>query len=131
MASFLVQHITINKNHIDELQHVNNLVYLQFALDLAGAHWQSVVPTAFPIHYAWMIRRHEIDYLHQGFLGDQLELKTWVGKPTNVTWERHTTIIRPADGKILVQLTSTWMLMDTVRQRPVRLDESILKIFAD
>lgn len=129
MPASFTQHITVAPQHLDGNNHINNLVYLQMMLDIAGAHWQDVVPPDFPEHHVWLIRRHEIDYLAQGYLGDELEITTWVGQYTNVTWERHATITRREDGKILAKGISTWMLVDMQRQRPIRLDAGILGIF--
>ena len=129
MASSFTQRVTVAHHHLDGNMHINNLVYLQMMLDIAGAHWQDVVPPHFPEHHVWLIRRHEIDYLAQGFLGDELEITTWVGHYTHVTWERHATIARIGDGKILAKGISTWMLVDMQRQRPIRLDAEILKVF--
>ena len=36
------QKIRVTAAHLDELQHVNNVQYLQWVQDIAGAHWQSL-----------------------------------------------------------------------------------------
>ena len=35
--------ITVLADHLDELHHVNNVVYVQFMQEAAGKHWNSVV----------------------------------------------------------------------------------------
>lgn len=131
MPSSYQHTIIIGSADIDDLNHVNNVAYLRIALDAAGAHWRRVAPADFQTRFGWMVRRHEIDYLNQAFLGDELEVKTWVGERTNATWDRHTTITRVSDVKPILKLVSTWMLIDLERQRPVRIDERIVACFDD
>ncbi|MDO7599401.1 MAG: thioesterase, partial [Flavobacteriaceae bacterium] len=37
------QEVTVTESHLDQLQHVNNVQYLQWVQDIAGAHWQSLI----------------------------------------------------------------------------------------
>ena len=85
--------------HLDEVQHVNNVIYVQWMRDIAAEHWNTFVSEKLKNEVLWMIKRHEVDYFNQAFLGDELQMETWTGDYTNVTWKRHYRIIRPADNK--------------------------------
>jgi acyl-CoA thioester hydrolase len=91
--------------------------------DIAGEHWNSVATDKLKRALLWMIKRHEIDYFNQAFLGDQLVMETWTGDFTNVTWKRHYEIIRPADNKKIISASSVWIPFDRKTQRPRRVDE--------
>jgi acyl-CoA thioester hydrolase len=121
--------ITVTEAHLDELNHVNNVVYVQWMQEAAGKHWNSVSPAATEETILWMVRRHEIDYLNQAFLGDVLLMKTWTGDHTAVTWDRHYEVARQADGKKIIAAKSTWILLDKTTGRPKRVDENILARF--
>jgi acyl-CoA thioester hydrolase len=120
----------VTKDHIDDLQHVNNVVYVQFMQAVADKHWHSVALNELEKQVIWVVRRHEIDYLHQAVLGDELLIRTWTGEHTTVSWDRHYEIIRPADQKKIISAKSVWVLLDKTTGRPRRIEESLLKRFS-
>lgn len=121
--------LQVTEEHIDELQHVNNVVYVQFMQDVADKHWHSVVLNEWEKEVVWVVRRHEIDYLYQAVLGDELLIRTWTGEHTTVSWDRHYEIIRPSDQKKIITAKSVWVLLDKTTGRPRRIEESLLKRF--
>lgn len=122
--------LKVTEEHIDELQHVNNVVYVQFMLDIADKHWHSVALNELEKQVIWVVRRHEIDYLYQAILGDELLIRTWTGEHTTVSWDRHYEIIRPSDQKKIITAKSVWVLLDKTTGRPRRIEESLLKRFS-
>jgi acyl-CoA thioester hydrolase len=91
---------------IDELGHVNNVVYLRWVQDVAAAHWESATTPAERAAVGWVVLRHEIDYKHPARPGDDVIARTWVGPPAAATFERHTEISRAADRRVLAQARS-------------------------
>ena len=72
-----------------------------------------------------MIRRHEIDYLRQALLNDELSIVTWVGETEGVWSVRHVQIKRGEE--LLVDVKTTWILIDKVNNRPVRISPEVLE----
>ena len=73
--------ITPEAADIDVLGHVSNLVYLRWVLDVAMAHsaargWDHAAYRT--LGGIFVVRRHELDYLGQVTLGQQLVASTWV-----------------------------------------------------
>ena len=60
---------TAGQEHIDELGHVNNAVWVQWIQEVAVAHWYSVADAAHQDAYIWVVVRHEIDYLRAALRG--------------------------------------------------------------
>ncbi len=116
--------------HLDEVQHVNNVIYVQWMQDIAAEHWNTFVSEKLKNEVLWMIKRHEVDYFNQAFLGDELQMETWTGDYTNVTWKRHYGIIRPADNKKIISAASVWIPLDRKTQRPKKIDEEMINMFA-
>ena len=82
--------LTALPEHIDELGHVNNAVWVQWMEQVAVAHWQSVADPAHQEAYFWVIVRHEIDYLRPAFEGERITARTWAGeKPQGARYDRH------------------------------------------
>ena len=70
--------LAVEPADLDQLGHVNNVTYLQWVQEAAMAHWQALAPAADQAKVLWIVLRHEIDYLHQAFLGDGIIARTWV-----------------------------------------------------
>lgn len=129
MASF-VHTRQVAESDIDALQHVNNVVYLQYCQDAATAHWQQLAPADLQESVVWVVRRHEIDYLKEAVLGDTLLIKTWTGAYTAATWDRHYEIYRATDNQLLAKARSVWIPIDRATMRIRRIDEALKNCFA-
>src|ERR1700687_2569692 len=88
---------------IDEQNHVNNTVYLRWVQEIATAHWRVLAPVEDQQVVGWVVLRHEIDYKLPATTGDEILLRTWVGKATRITFERFTEIRRKNDEQLLSQ----------------------------
>jgi acyl-CoA thioester hydrolase len=62
--------LIVLEEHLDHLQHVNNVVSLQWVQDLAGKHWMSKSNDAFNQTYFWVVLNHYIEYKGQAFADD-------------------------------------------------------------
>lgn len=121
--------IQVQQPHLDAVNHVNNVVYIQWMQDIASMHWHTITTPELKNKFVWMIRRHEVDYHNQAFLNDNLLITTWTGEYTNVTWKRHYEITRPADSKKIISAVSLWIPVDVETQKPQRVDEAMVKLF--
>lgn len=114
---------------LDELDHVNNVVYLRWVQDVATAHWRALAPAESLERLAWVARRHEIDYLSAAVLGDEIVLRTWVGAAEGLTFERHTEITR-AGGAVLARARTLWVPIDRVTGKPRRVGAEVRALFS-
>ena len=110
---------------IDELGHVNNIVYVRWIQELAAAHWRSITSSEERAGLAWVVVRHEIEYKAAGHLGDALIGRTWVGDLTAATCVRHTEIARAGDGRLLMASRTTWCAIHPKDGRLRRIPEAI------
>jgi acyl-CoA thioester hydrolase len=117
----------VKKEHLDEQNHVNNVVYVQWIQDIAVAHWQNSASLETQQSFTWFLLRLEIDYKQQSFEGEEITVTTWVGKATKVTSERFTEIKR--GETLLVKAKSNWCMLDLKTKKPARISEEIRKIF--
>lgn len=118
---------TITEADLDDLQHVNNVVYLQFLQDVATAHWDSLASQEIRDEVKWVARKHEIEYLCPARLHDRIELVTWVSAASGVSSERCYEI--RLEGKILVRARTLWIAVDPVTRKPMRISETIKQLF--
>jgi acyl-CoA thioester hydrolase len=118
--------LVIAPSDIDDLGHVNNVVYLGWVQEVASAHWKALAAPADLERLAWVVTRHELDYKAAAFLGDAIVGRTWIGATTPVTCERFVEIRRVHDDKLLVASRSVWVSVDRSTGRPKRIDDSVL-----
>lgn len=122
--------VAVQAEDIDAQEHVNNTVYLRWVQDVAVAHWRAIASAEAQEAIGWVVLRHEIDYKTPALLGDDVLLRTWVGKATRATFERHTEIRRGSDDQLLCQARTLWVPIRSVNGKPVRVSEEIRKQFS-
>ena len=115
---------------IDEQNHVNNTVYLRWVQDVATAHWRAVASPKAQETIGWVVLRHEIDYKGPATLGDEVVLRTWVGKATRLTFERFTEIRSNRDCRLLSEARTLWCPIDAHSGRPVRVSADVRAQFS-
>src|SRR6186997_1815105 len=115
---------------IDEQSHVNNTVYLRWVQDVATAHWRAIANPEAQGTTGWVVLRHEIDYKTPATLGDEIVLRTWVGKATRLTFERFTEIRRKSESKLLASARTLWCPVNPKTGRPVRVSEEVRSRFS-
>lgn len=118
--------LTASKSDIDHLNHVNNVVYIRWVQEVAAAHWHAMASAELKSKYAWMLIRHEIDYLSQAFEGDVIEGATWVGEYKGATFERFVELRR--GDKILTKSRMMWCLLDAQTLKPKRVDAMMFEL---
>jgi acyl-CoA thioester hydrolase len=115
---------------IDEQNHVNNTVYLRWVQDVATAHWKSLAGAEAQAAIVWVVLRHEIDYRSPASLGDQILLRTWVGKASRLKFERFTEIHRKIDNRLLAQGRTLWVPIDVRTGKPTRVSSDVRTRFS-
>lgn len=116
----------VGHEHLDNLMHVNNVVYLHWVNEISEIHWNLLASEELKEKYFWVVLRHELDYLNQAVLNDELLVRTWVGKSHGVKSVRHVEIYN--GDKLLLKAASTWCLIDAKAGRPTRIKNDILDI---
>jgi acyl-CoA thioester hydrolase len=126
------QRFVVQPEDIDELEHVNNSVYLRYADSAAIAH-----ATRIGMNFAAMraagnipvVHEHHIKYHKSAILGDTLEDTTWIATCEGIRSTRCHEMRRVSDGALLVQIKTDWVWLDPTSQRPKRISPLILEAF--
>ncbi|MFP5354464.1 MAG: acyl-CoA thioesterase [Gemmatimonadota bacterium] len=115
---------------IDELGHVNNVVYLRWVQDAATAHWRAAATAEQQEAVAWVALRHEIDYKHPAMPGDTIVASTWVGSADSVRFERFVEILRANDRKLLARARTLWCPINRATGRVTRVGDDVRRVFS-
>ncbi|MCK5815803.1 MAG: acyl-CoA thioesterase [Flavobacteriaceae bacterium] len=118
--------LTVEVEDIDALNHVNNVVYLKWVNEASERHWADLSNDEINTKYFWVCLRHEIDYVGEAYLHDEVKVVTWVGESKGVKSIRHVEIYK--EDKLLAKAASTWCLIDIATQKPTRIRKDILKL---
>ncbi len=128
-AKFEKNRIVIESD-LDELNHVNNIIYIEWIQEIAKEHWFSQAPKELNEKYFWVVVSHEVRYKRSCFLNEKLCIKTEVSEIDGAKWPRKVQIFKE-DGSLAVDAITGWCLMDKIKNRPVRVSEDISSVFLD
>ena len=127
---YFEQTIRVTEAHLDELQHVNNVQYLQWVQDIAGAHWQSLIAGKTEIFGLWVVRSHYIEYKRQAKLGDNLRTVTHVELTKGFLSERIVRFYLEDTTTLVAQCSTQWCYLDPTTQKLLRIPEDIHALFS-
>ena len=130
MSSSHTVPVRVVADDLDEQRHVNNLVYVRWILDAATEHWVVRTTEETRAEVAWVILRHEIDYLAPAVLGDALVVHTRVGHAEGLTFERWTEVRRVHDDRVLARSRSLWCPVHPRTGRPRRVSAALREAFS-
>ena len=122
--------IAVEPADIDQLGHVNNVIYLRWVQEAAVAHWTAAAPAADRAKLLWVVVRHEIDYKQAAFLGDRIIARTWVGIASRIRFERFTELLRARDRSLLAKARTLWCPIDAQTGRPTSVSAEVRACFS-
>jgi acyl-CoA thioester hydrolase len=129
-AEIFIQRFPVDAADIDELGHVNNIVYLRWAQEIATAHWRARAGADLVERSVWVVLRHEADYRAALTLGDNVEVRTRVDDaPQGAAWARFVDIYKAGSDKPAVQIKSNWAMLDATTRRVKRVPMELVERF--
>lgn len=121
--------IVVKKEDLDDLDHVNNVRYLQWVQDIAKEHWQTEATSEMLAKYIWMVRSNYIEYKDQAFLGETLALKTFIKEARGAISIRVVEIYHQNTKKLILRSTAEWCLINKETKRVIRLTKELTNLF--
>jgi acyl-CoA thioester hydrolase len=121
----------VPREAIDAYGHVNNIVYVQWMLEVAMDHCTSVgwpVERSLELGVAWVVRSHFIEYLRPAFEGQAITIHTWL-EAMGERCPRHFVFVRDDGRKLLVRAETLFVSVDPAKGRPMAIPEVILASF--
>jgi acyl-CoA thioester hydrolase len=119
--------VKVKPEDLDELNHVNNVVYIAYLQEAAISHWYSSVPQDVSDKIRWVVRKHEVEYLKPAKENDDLIIHTWISKFNGISSERHYEIRR--GHELLVKAFTLWIALDSETMKPKRLSSGFSEYF--
>ncbi|MBD3898524.1 acyl-CoA thioesterase [Halomonas sp. ML-15] len=117
--------IEVKASAIDDYGHVNNTEYLRW---IEAVSWQHSAELGLDLaryrelDRGMAVHRHELDYLAPAFVGEHLELATWiVACDGRLMLARRFQLLRPDDGRTLLRARTRFACIELSSGRPRRM----------
>ena len=120
--------VKVIKDHLDDLNHVNNVQYLIWAQDIAKAHWQKI-NEIIKDEGVWMVRSHEVEYRLGGFLDEEIRIETYVKNVRGPLSQRVVEFYNNKNAQLMVRCKTQWCYVDLASRKPIKVSNKIQDLF--
>lgn len=117
----------VTANDLDQLNHVNNLRYIEWILEISELHWTTKTSQDIRFNFGWVVMEQHIFYKKAAFLGDELELKTWIASAEGAKSVRKTQLLLKKTNSLLIEAETLWCFVHLKNLRPMRIPKEILQ----
>lgn len=121
--------IEVKAEDLDDLEHVNNVRYVQWIQDISKEHWQSNAPLDMRKNVAWVVMTHHIVYKNAAKLGDFIRISTHIAESKGAVSVRVVEMHNDKTDQLLVRSSTEWCLLNAESFKPMRISEDIKKVF--
>jgi len=122
--------LTVSKSDLDELEHVNNVRYVQWIQDVSKEHWQSYASENIQSAVVWVVMNHNITYKNSAKLNDQIKVQTYIKENRGATCIRVVEMCNAKTNQLLLRSKTEWCLLNAETLRPTRISEEIKNVFS-
>ena len=128
MSHRYISNIRVIGDHLDDLNHVNNVQYLLWAQEIAKAHWQKI-NEIIKVKGVWMVRSHEIEYRLGGFLDDKIRIETYVKNVRGPLSLRIVEFFNNKNKQLMVRCKTQWCYVNMASRKPIKVSTRIQDLF--
>ena len=122
--------LTVASKDLDELDHVNNVRYVQWIQDISKEHWQTCAPNDMQSDVVWVVMNHHISYKGSAVLNDPIKIHTHIQESRGATCIRVVEMHHGITNQLLLRSKTEWCLLNADSLRPIRISEEIKEVFS-
>lgn len=122
--------LTVSADDLDELEHVNNVRYVQWVQDISKEHWQTCAAAEIQAAVVWVVMNHHISYKSAAKLDDQIKIHTHITESRGATCIRVVEMHNAITNTLLLRSKTEWCLLNAKSLRPTRISEEIKNVFS-
>ena len=128
MSHRYILKVKVIKDHLDDLNHVNNLQYLIWSQEIAKAHWQKI-NNKIKIEGVWMVRSHEVEYRLGAYLNDEIRIETHVKNIRGPLSLRIVEFYNNKTTQLIVSCRTQWCYVNLASRKPINVSTKIQNLF--
>lgn len=121
--------ITVIADDLDELEHVNNVRYVQWIQDISKEHWKARAPKELQESIIWVVLTHHIAYKKPAQLRDSILIKTFIKESKGAISVRVVEMYNSKTNALLLRSSTEWCLLNAKTQKPMRISEDLKNVF--
>ena len=132
MSSIFDLRLQVQAEHIDQLGHVNNVVYIHWMQDVATAHIDALglgLKEYIELKHAMVAVEHHVQYRKAALEGEEVILRTWLDDINALYSSRQYAFYRPKDQNILFVGNTKWACIEIATGRPKRMSPSFIHAY--
>ncbi len=114
--------------YLDDLNHVNNVQYLNWVQEAAREHWEFLTADRIDLFHLWVVRSHHIEYKHAAKLEDKLLINTYVNETHNYISERVVEIFLKSSKKLITRCVTKWCYVNKDSGKLERIPKTIIEL---
>ncbi|NNE77804.1 MAG: acyl-CoA thioesterase [Pricia sp.] len=123
--------ITVKEEDLDELNHVNNVRYVQWIQDISKEHWLASASAKMQDGIIWVVMNHDITYKNAAKLGDTIKVQTYIAQSHGATSIRIVEMHNALTSQLLVRSKTKWCLLNSKTLKPTRISDDIKNVFTE
>ncbi|WP_420602010.1 acyl-CoA thioesterase [Flagellimonas sp.] len=123
------QTFPVKQDDLDELNHVNNIRYVEWIQEISKKHWIAATTPAVRDKMIWVVKNHNITYSKSAILGDTIEVSTYIKGTKGPLSIRVVEIKNNKTGNVLVNACTEWCLLDAETFKPKRVPVAVQNLF--
>lgn len=120
-----IHETAVEKLHIDDFQHTNNVVYLTWMAKTAWEHSKALgldFAAYAKLNRGMVVRHHELDYLAASREGDPVWIGTWItGNDGRLRLRRRFQMVNPQTGVTLLRGLTDFVCINIETGRATRM----------
>ena len=132
MSSIFDLRLQVQAEHIDQLGHVNNVVYMHWMQDVATAHIEALgvgLEQYLELKHAMVAVEHHVQYRKAAMLGDDVILRTWFYDINALYSFRQYAFFRASDKSVLFTGNTKWACIEIATGRPKRMSPTFIQAY--
>ena len=124
----------VEKQHIDDFQHTNNVVYLTWMAKTAWEHSKALgldFGTYARLNRGMVVRRHELEYLAASREGERVAIGTWItGNDGRLRLRRRFQMVNADTGETLLRGLTDFVCINIETGRATRMPPEFVATYA-
>ena len=120
--------VKVIQEHLDDLNHVNNVQYLLWAQEIAKAHWK-LINKIIKDKGVWMVRSHHVEYRLGAFLNDEIRIETHVKNIRGPLSLRIVEFYNIKTNQLIVRCKTQWCYVNLSSRKPISISTKIQDLF--
>ncbi|MBJ9986866.1 acyl-CoA thioesterase [Acinetobacter sp. S40] len=132
MSAIFDLKLVVQPEHIDQLGHVNNVMYVQWMQDVATAHVEALglgLKEYLEMNHAMVAVEHQVQYRKAAFAGEEIILRTWLDAIDSIYLSRQYVFYRPKDQTVLFVAKTKWACVEISTGRPKRMSPTFTQTY--